>query len=193
MHWQTLGPSLPRGGNRGTKALGRWLLRMIGWRIEGEFPDQPKLIVAVVPHSSNIDWLLSIGVIWGLGLKASYLVKHSAFVFPLGPILRRLGGIPVDRSAAHGLVAQLSARFNALPALVLGITPEGTRGGTRQMKPGFALIAQAANVPVLPTILNYATRTIRFNPPILDVSDPEQTLATMREAALTGIPRRADA
>lgn len=189
MSWQTLGPNLPQAGNRVTRSLGRAILRLMGWRIEGDFPDRPKLIVVVAPHSSNIDWILSVVVIWGLGLRASYLVKHTFFRFPLEPILRFLGAIPVDRSSSQGLVEQLSRRFDEQSQLVLGITPEGTRGKVREWKKGFALIAQAANVPILPTILNYKSKTVSFHPPITDVSDPDRVLVTVQAAAATGVPR----
>jgi 1-acyl-sn-glycerol-3-phosphate acyltransferase len=190
MIWQTLGPNLPQTRNRFTKALGRRLFRRMGWRIDGEFPDQAKVIVAVAPHSSNIDWVLSVAVIWGLGLRASYLVKHSLFRFPLGPILTALGGIPVERGSGQGLVQQLGRRFGAQSQLVLGITPEGTRGTVRHWKMGFAHIAQAANVPVLPTILDYRTRTVNFHPLITDVSNADTVMSIVQAAAATGQGKR---
>ncbi|MDA1075119.1 MAG: 1-acyl-sn-glycerol-3-phosphate acyltransferase [Proteobacteria bacterium] len=189
MKWQMLGPNLPQGGNALTRHLGRSLLRVMGWQVTGVFPDHAKLIVAVAPHSTNIDWLLSITVIWGLGLKASYLVKHTLFRFPLGGLLQRLGGIPVDRRAAGGMVGQLADRFAAQTQLVLGITPEGTRSGLREWKRGFALIAQSAGVPVLPAILNYRTRTIHFHPVISDVANVDHVMEAMQLAAASGSPR----
>ncbi len=70
-----LGSNVPTGGNRLTVWLGRSMLRVGGWRIDGGFPNRSKLIIAVAPHSSNIDFVLTIAVIWGLGLKAEYLAK----------------------------------------------------------------------------------------------------------------------
>ena len=104
MTWQVIGSRVPRGGNWFTRRAGRALLRLMGWRVEGSIADHSKLIVAVAPHSSNLDFLLTIGVIWGFGLKANYLAKHTLFWFPLGALMRAFGGIPVDRSAPrrHG-------------------------------------------------------------------------------------------
>jgi len=189
MEWQQLGSNVPLGGNRFTMALGRFVFSTMGWHIEGEFPDQSKLIVAVAPHTSNVDWILSIAVIWGLGLKASYLVKHSLFRFPLGPIVSALGGIPVDRRSAQGLVGQMVGEFESRSQLVLGVTPEGTRGNVREWKRGFALMAQATNVPIVPAILDYKTRTVRFHTLITDVADTDRTLIAVQLAAASGAPR----
>ncbi len=184
-----LGPHVPTGGNRLTAWLGRSMLRVGGWRIDGEFPNRSKLIIAVAPHSSNIDFVLTIAVIWGLGLKAEYLAKESLFRFPLGLLMRAFGGIPVERDSPHGLVGQMVEQFNERSSLVLGITPEGTRRSASGWKRGFALIAQGANVPVLPAILNYRTRIIRFGDLITEVGNVDDTMLVMQQAAATGAPR----
>jgi 1-acyl-sn-glycerol-3-phosphate acyltransferase len=165
------------------------MLRVGGWRIDGEFPDRSKLIIAVAPHSSNIDFVLTVAVIWGLGLRAEYLAKESLFRFPFGLLMRAFGGIPVERDSPHGLVGQMVEHFNARSSLVLGITPEGTRRTVSGWKRGFALIAQGANVPVLPAILNYRTKVIRFGDLITEVGNVDDTLRVMQQAAATGAPR----
>ncbi|MFT4562922.1 MAG: 1-acyl-sn-glycerol-3-phosphate acyltransferase [Gammaproteobacteria bacterium] len=188
--WQELGPNVPASGNWLTMKLGRLALRLMGWRIEGEFPNQAKMIVAVAPHSSNIDFALTVAVIWGLGLRTSYLAKQSLFRFPLGVLMAALGGIAVDRQSPQGLVEQLAERFNSQTQLVLGITPEGTRSNVKKWKSGFALIAQSANVPVLPAILNYETKVVRFHALLVNFSDAEGIVAAMQQAAATGVARQ---
>lgn len=189
MGWQELGPHVPRSGNALTRHLGRAVLRAGGWRLEGQVPDEPKFIIAVAPHSSNYDFVLTILTIWSLGLRASYLAKASLFKFPLGYVMRHFGGIPVNRSEAHGLVEQLAERFRAADQLILGITPEGTRGPVRTWRLGFANIAKAAQVPVLPAIINYARREVRFHPLIRELDDPQAIMHQVQQAALTGKPR----
>ena len=124
MAWQ-LGSELPRGGNFLTRWVGRLVFRAFGWKIEGEFPNREKAIVALVPHSSNIDFFLAAAFIWGTGMKASFLVKHTVFWFPLGSIIRGLGGIPVDRTRANGLVADVTRQFQEKSKLVVGLTCGG--------------------------------------------------------------------
>ena len=189
MKWKTLGSELPKRNNPLTKLLGRGLFRGLGWRMEGEFPNEAKLIVAVAPHTSNIDFLLAVGVFLGHGLNVSYLAKKSLFTFPLGPVMSALGGIAVDQNASQGMVEQLAKRFNNTQKLVLGITPEGTRGKVREWKKGFALIAKASNVPILPAIADYSSRVVRLEPLITQVQDTDQVMAKMKALAQQATPR----
>lgn len=189
MQWQPLGPRVPRRHNPLTRWLGRLGMRLMGWRMQGVWPNEPRLIVALAPHSSNMDFILSVAVFWGLGLKTSYLAKKSLFRFPLGLVMRALGGIPVDRSSPQGMVESLVQQFRERDELVIGITPEGTRGDVRTWKSGFARIAALADVPVLPAIVNYNERMVYFRPVIAGMSSPEAILQATREAALVGSPK----
>ena len=189
MQWQPLGPRVPRRNNPVTRALGRLGLKLLGWRMRGEWPDEPKLIVALAPHSSNMDFILSVAVFWGLNLKTSFLAKDSLFWFPLGAIMRGLGGIPVDRSSPRGMVEDLAERFRNTPQLIIGITPEGTRGGVSSWKSGFARIAASAEVPVLPAIVNYREKMVYFQPIVAGTQTAEEILAATREAASVGYPK----
>ncbi len=187
--WPELGSRVSRRGNRFTQWVGRAVIRTMGWRLDGEFPDRAKLIVAVAPHTSNIDFVLAAAVIWGYRLNARFLAKHTLFKFPLGSIMRLFGGIPVDRRSNQGLVAQMAAHFDASDGLILGITPEGTRSRVREWRKGFAQIAAAANASVVPTIVNYETRVVSFAPVIDAVDDPDATLAAVKAAAAIGVGR----
>lgn len=172
-----------------TQFLGRVLLTSTGWSLKGEIPDRRQFIIAVAPHSSNFDFMLTVGVIWSLGLKASFLAKRSLFKFPLGYVIRGFGGIPVDRTSKNGVVGDMTDYFASHPKLILGIAPEGTRREVSRWRSGFALIAQAADVPILPAIINYQTKIVSFKNLIEDVSDAELTLLQMQQAAASGSGR----
>ena len=191
MKWQVLGDNLPKSGNFLTRQIGRAIFRIFGWRVEGEFPNRGKAIVALVPHSSNIDFLLTIAFIWATGMKASFLIKHTVFWYPLGNIIRALGGIPVDRSQQNGLVRDVTRQFQDKSKLILGITPSGTRRPVSEWKDGFARIAAAAKVPVVPAVLNYRTKTVRLAPLIEGVTEIQQIMSRVRAEAARGIPRMA--
>ena len=189
MKWQSPGEHVSKGGNFLTRLIGRFIFWIMGWRISGEFPNRSKIIVALVPHSSNLDFLLTIAVLWGMGLKSSFLIKHTVFWFPLGHILKALGGIPVDRASENGLISQVTEEFQRRSKFILGITPSGTRKRVTKWKKGFAILAVSARVPVMPAILNYETRTVRFAPLIEDVFDVEKILMLVRREAETGTSR----
>ncbi len=73
------------------------ILRMSGWVVEFTVPDYPKCIICVAPHTSNWDFILGELAIHAVGRKAGFMMKSSWFFFPLGPIFKALGGIPVER------------------------------------------------------------------------------------------------
>ena len=189
MKWQVLGDKLPKGGNFLTRRIGRAIFRVMGWRIEGEFPNRDKAIVALVPHSSNIDFFLTIAFIWATGMRASFLIKHTVFWYPMGNVIRALGGIPVDRTQQNGLIRDVTRQFREKSKWVLGITPSGTRKPVQDWKDGIARIAAAAQVPVVPAVMNYRTRTVHFAPLIEGVPEVRQIMERIRDEASKGIPR----
>lgn len=157
-----LPPNAPRvRPNAFTRWLGRSILRLGGWRMAGAFPDIPKLVLIGAPHSSNWDGIYGFAAKMAMGLDIKILGKHQLFWWPLGPVLRGLGVIAVDRTAAQGVVEQVAARIrDDSGSSWFGLAPEGTRKRVEHWKPGFWKIAKAAGVPVLPAYFHYPERII---------------------------------
>lgn len=162
--WHDLGTTIPRRGNALTTALARGLLRLCGWRMTGELPDLPRIVIAAGPHTSNWDFLVGVGAMYSAGFRASFLGKDTLFRPPLGWIMRWLGGRPVDRSAAHGLVAESIRQIRASDRFILALAPEGTRKPTTEWKTGFWRVAKGAGLPIVLGYFDYATRTVGFGP-----------------------------
>ena len=182
-------PAIPRRGSRLWRGIGRAVMRATGWQVEGNFPDEPRLVVAVAPHTSNWDFLHGAAAMFALDLKASFVGKHTLFVWPFSLFLRWMGGIPVDRSAAHGVVDSAVRSFAERPALMLVIAPEGTRRKVERFKSGFLHIAKGAGVPVVLVALDYGRRCVRIGPVIERVGDPETDRLKV-EAHYAPIPGR---
>jgi 1-acyl-sn-glycerol-3-phosphate acyltransferase len=164
-------------------------MRLTGWGIEGNFPDLPRLVVAVAPHTSNWDFLHGAAAMFALDLKLSFIGKHTLFVWPFSAFLRWMGGIPVDRSAAHGVVGEAIETFRVRRAHLLVIAPEGTRRKVERFKTGFLHIARGAGVPVVLIGLDYATRTIRIGP-VFEVGGDIEAERAKVEAHFAAIPGR---
>ncbi len=158
------------------QAIGRAYLRFSGWRIEGTFPTDPKCVAIVAPHTSNWDFSLGVAVVFALELRVSWLGKHSLFKTPLKGFFQWLGGIPVDRSASHGVVAACVKAFETAPALMLALAPEGTRKGVSRWKSGFYLIAAGAGVPILPVTFDYRDHVVRLMPMFRPTGNLERDL-----------------
>ncbi len=161
-----VGPTVPRRDYGMLRVLGRWVLKAMGWRAEGEFADHPRLVVALAPHSTNWDFVVGAAFLFLLGVRVAFIGKHTLFRGPLGTFMRWLGGIPVDRSHPEGFAEIMATAFNSREQLWLVIAPEGTRRKGAEFKSGFYRIAQAAGVPVFPVYLNYRRRTTGFLPVI---------------------------
>lgn len=159
-----VGGTVPRRDYGVLRLLGRWILRRMDWRAEGTFPDQPKLVIAVAPHSSAWDFIIGAAFLYVLGLRVAFIAKHTLFFWPLGGFLRRLGGIPVNRAQPEDLTNIMTAAFGKREQLWLAITPEGTRTEGVRFKSGFYRIARAAGVPILPVYFNYRRRATGFLP-----------------------------
>jgi 1-acyl-sn-glycerol-3-phosphate acyltransferase len=158
------------------RAIGRTYLRLAGWQIEGAFPDATKCVAIVAPHTSNWDFSLGVALVFAIELRASWLGKHSIFKAPFKGFFRWLGGIPVDRKASHGVVGACVKLFETTPALLLGLSPEGTRKGVSKWKTGFYQIATRAGVPILPVAFDYRDHIIRMMPLFHPTGDLEQDL-----------------
>lgn len=131
------------------KRLSHRFFNAFGWQIVGEIPDVPKMVIIGAPHTSNRDFFLFLAALHHYAIEAKFLGKHTLFRAPLGFMFRKVGGIPVDRSKAGGVVAQVTAAFARSERMILVIAPEGTRGAAREWKSGFIEIAASANVPVV--------------------------------------------
>ena len=171
---------LPTRGNALTRWLGRSVLRLMGWRTEGRLPEVPKLVVVAAPHSSGWDFVVGISFMFALGVGVRFIGKKELFRGPVGWLLRRLGGISIDRDQAGDVVDQVAAEFARTPAMVLGIAPEGTRRHGADWKTGFYRIAVKAGVPIVPGFFDWSRKTVGVLPPFTPTGDAEADLAAFR-------------
>lgn len=153
---------IPRARGRISKWFGLTILKLLGWKVTGDFPAQQKMVVAVAPHTSNWDFIITISVVLALNLQIKFMAKSALFTFPLKKLMLSLGGVPIDRNAKNGTVMQMVQQFSDQEQLILAIAPEGTRSKTRQWKSGFLRIASKANVPLLPVSIDYQKKEVHF-------------------------------
>lgn len=138
--------------------LSRWTLR------SGPAPQQAGILIGA-PHTSNWDFVLMLAIAWELGLDIRWLGKHTLFRGWRGPLMRALGGIPVDRSDPRGVVDDVLARVRRGEVFHLVVTPEGTRKG-KGWKSGFYRIAREAGLPVTLGYVDRTTMTTGLGPTI---------------------------
>lgn len=144
------------------KNISRLLLKLSGWKVDVTVPDYPKCIICVAPHTSNWDFILGELTYCSIGRKAGFLMKDTWFFFPLGHLLKAIGGIPVARRKEKkgSLVTMIAEKFDNTDRLSLAITPEGTRSATSNWHTGFLQISLLAKVPIVLGVIDGASRTV---------------------------------
>lgn len=137
-----------------------FVLKLFGWKAVMTVPDEPKCVICIAPHTSNWDFVFGKLGASAVGKKAGFLMKKEWFFFPLGPIFRAMGGIPIDRSKKTSVTDWLAAEFGRHSRFEIGITPEGTRKPNPDWKKGFYYIALKAGVPIQLAYLDYGKKEV---------------------------------
>ena len=156
--------SAPRAGNALTRASARGILRLAGWRIEGEVPPEPKLLLVGAPHTTALDFVLTKLTAAALGVRLSWVGKASLFRGPFGPVGRWAGGVPVRRTSSAGFVEAMVDEFRRRDRFYLALMPSGTRFAPDIWRSGFYYIAREANVPMFLVGFDWGRRTMRLGP-----------------------------
>ncbi len=161
--------------------LVRWIILLIyrakGWKLEGALPDARKFVIAGAPHTSNWDFVFFTGATHEMGIKPSFMGKHTLFRWPMKRFMEDMGGIPVDRRSRANYVEQVAAEFTRRDELALVVAAEGSRTTDGTWKSGFYHIAQAAGVPIVPTWVCNATMRLGFGPALWPSGDYAADLA----------------
>jgi 1-acyl-sn-glycerol-3-phosphate acyltransferase len=137
-------------------------LKLSGWRVEAnDLPSTPYVFIGA-PHTSNWDFMLLLAGVLHLHLDIRWMGKHTLFPPLIGAVMRWMGGIPVNRSKAHNVVARMAGLIKENPKTILCIPPEGTRSRVTEWKTGFYRIASQAEVPIILTAIDAENKTLRL-------------------------------
>lgn len=162
----------------------RWVctlyLRASGWKLRGDWPRLDKAVLVAAPHTSNWDGLNMLATAGYYRVKLAWMGKKSLTQGPFGWLIKALGCVPIDRSASHDVVKNMSDEFAARARMVLAIPPEGTRSLTREWKSGFYHIARGAGVPIVISVLDYGVKTVSLAAVVHPTGDYEADLALIR-------------
>ncbi|MCE9578439.1 MAG: lysophospholipid acyltransferase family protein [Deltaproteobacteria bacterium] len=149
-----------------SRRLASLSLKAAGWEFEGEIPAVRRCVCLAVPHTSNWDGLVLVGIAQSLGIPMSFMIKREWVSGPMGPVMRRLGAVPIDRAGKHNVVEQMIAEFARRDELMLVIPPEGTRKKAPYWKSGFYHIAMGAKVPLVPGYCDFKRKRMGLGPAI---------------------------
>lgn len=172
-----LGELVPKRGNALTRKVGATALRLMGWRFEGSFPNVPKLVAIGAPHTTAKDFPVAIMTIMALGIHATWLGVDWIFRFPM---MRWVGGVPIDRSKRQDLVSLNIDKFKDREGYVLALAPEGSRKKVVPWKTGYYHIAHGAGVPILMIGIDQQHKVLHFGPCLETSGDLEADMEKIR-------------
>ena len=159
-----------------------WLLyKRMGWTTEVTVGHPDKYIICLAPHTSNWDFILGLLYSRSIGMQSNFLMKKEWFFWPLGPIFRSLGGIPVYRQKHSSMTESMAESAKQAKVFHLCITPEGTRSKNPDWKKGFYFIALKSGIPILLYGLDYERKLIQCTKTVIPSGDLE---ADMRDIKL---------
>lgn len=159
-----------------------WVLySVMGWKTNITVGHPEKFIICLAPHTSNWDFILGQLYSRAEGIRINYLMKKEWFFWPLGPIFRRTGGIPVYRQKKTSMTDTLAETAKNASTFRLCITPEGTRKRNPEWKKGFYFIAHKASLPILLYGVDYERKLIECTKSIIPTGNIEEEMPMIKE------------
>lgn len=165
------------------RKFNKFFLKLIGIRPDCENipPEIKKCVLLFAPHTSYIDFLIGAMCINVMGFKATLLIKKEAFFWPLSILLRKCGGMPIDRKHVKKFPIYAANYIKEQEQCAFLISPEGTRKLNTNWKKGFYFIAMEAGVPIVPGYLDFRTRRGGVLPAFYPTGDYEKDLAELEK------------
>ena len=157
------------------------ILRLTGWKIRGQLPAENRFVMIAEPHTSNIDLPLMLAVAFVFRIKLHWIGKDSLFSGPQAPLMRWLGGLPINRTGGGNEVNRVADHFRGREKIALAIAPTGSRSGSQEWRTGFYWIATEAGVPVLPGFLDFKTRQTGVGDLFHTTGDVEADISALKE------------
>jgi 1-acyl-sn-glycerol-3-phosphate acyltransferase len=162
--------------------ISRFILRIFGWQADLAVQMVDRCVLVGAPHTTNWDFPLAILGMSAMGVKFNWVAKHTLFRWPLGYIMRLLGGIPLDRrSGGTSFAIKAVENFQKLDNFILAIAPEGTRHRTEYWKAGFYKIALKSRVPIALGYVDFKTKKIGIGKLFMPGGDQEKDFALIRD------------
>jgi 1-acyl-sn-glycerol-3-phosphate acyltransferase len=155
------------------------VFRLKGWRVSGNAPAVRKYVLIGAPHTSNWDFVFFAGTVQQLGIRPSFIGKHTLFHWPLRRFMYDMGGMPIDRSKPGGYTRSVIRAFAQASEMALVIAPEGTRKSSGEWRSGFYHIAMGAGVPIVPAWVDHARKQGGIGAPIMPSGDYAADMAQL--------------
>lgn len=158
-----------------------WLLRALGWTAVEPVVPENKCIILGAPHTSIMDFVISYLYYMSVGGKPYCMVKGEFFIGPLGWLLRKMGGIPVNRKNPTKMLVGVIHEMKQRDVVHLALAPEGTRKPVKRWKTGFHTIAREVGCPVYMGYFDWGTKRVGRGQKVELTDDPKADMERIQK------------
>ena len=156
-------------------------MKITGWKTTGHFPKDQRVVIIAGPHTSNWDFVLAMSLILSLDVNLHWVGKHSIFKKGFRRLLRKMGGIPVNRTNPEALKNEIYNITEKFKGFVIVISPEGTRKKVEKLKSGFLRIANETNSKIMMAGVDFSKKTIELGDFFRPSGDVDKDLKDIKE------------
>lgn len=168
--------------NLSMKTISKLIYKLFGWKAAGGIPkDMTKAVLIIAPHTSNLDFYIGRFYCWIHEIPIKVVIKKEAFFWPFGGLLKKVGGVPLDRSRKTNKVDQVVELFKVTDPFFFALTPEGTRQRSDNWKRGYYFIAVKAKVPILLCYIDYEKKEAGIGPPFYPTGDYQKDFTKIED------------
>ena len=152
----------------------RNFLKILGWKLTGDFPNLNKSVIIFAPHTSYWDGFYGKLLLMHFNINYKFLSKKEFFKFPLNYLFRFYGSIPVSRNKEF--IDEVVSLFEKSKSLHIVLSPEGQLAKTDHWKKGFYYMAKKANVPIVIGYIDYKKKEIGIKGVLKNINDMNETI-----------------
>ena len=156
-------------------------MKTTGWKTIGNFPTDQRVVMVAGPHTSNWDFVLAMSLILSLDVNIHWVGKHSIFKKGFRRLLRKMGGIPVNRANPEALKNEINNITEKFKGFIIAISPEGTRKKVDRLKSGFLRIANETNSKIMMVGVDFSNKTIELGDFFSPSGDMDKDLKFIKE------------
>lgn len=166
------------------------MLRLAGWTPLLAVPPSLRVVAVAAPHTHDHDFWVGMGWLFATQVPLRWIGKKDIFREPFGTLLRKLGGIALDRSRKNtNLVKEMAEIIQNESEIVLAIAPEGTRAKAPYWRTGFYYMALQSNAAIGILIIDWQNKRIGITEYFYPTGDIEEDFKKIQNA-LHGIKGR---
>ena len=161
--------------------IGKAAMKITGWKTVGHFPRDERVVLVVGPHTSNWDFVVAMSAVLSWDINIHWVGKHSIFKKGFRRLLRKMGGIPVNRTNPEALKNEIYNVTEKYKGFIIAIAPEGTRKKVERLKSGFLRIANETNSKIMMAGIDFSNKTIELGDFFSPSGDVDKDLIFIKE------------